>query len=132
MPALGELLRRAASSGSHPDVAGVAVAIHIRRGESIGDPFSIWRDLRFGEAMHFDHVVESDGMLCRVLGGDCESERENHRANQTVSQKNTFHALSLTKLQGASAEGFAELRMMSRFRRESKSAASRPEPIEER
>ena len=91
MTALGELLRSAASRGNHPDVSDVAIRVHVRRGHGVGDPFRVGRDLRFGDAMHFDHVVEGDGMFRGFLGGDFESECENQRANQTASQKNAFH-----------------------------------------
>ncbi|TMP93610.1 MAG: hypothetical protein E6L07_10195 [Verrucomicrobia bacterium] len=73
MPALRELRRRSAGGGDDPNVACIAIRVHVGSGHGIGHPFSVGGNLRLGDAMHFDHVVEGDGMLCGFLCGDCES-----------------------------------------------------------
>jgi hypothetical protein len=40
--------------------------------------------------MHFDHVVEGDGMFC-LLSRNFKSPRENERTSGGTSQKNAFH-----------------------------------------
>ena len=97
MAALRELLRCAAGGRNHPDIGGIAVGIHVRRGHGVDDPFPVRRNLRLGDAMHFDHVVEGDGMF-RFLGRDFKSARQNQSSYGGTSQKNTFHSFSPSEI----------------------------------
>ena len=49
-------------------IAGVAVGIHVGRGDGVDDPFAVRRDCGFCDAMEPHHVGEGDGMFGGVLG----------------------------------------------------------------